>query len=132
MKHTKVDGRVRVLTQDEKDEILEMYLENQRGTHKIATTLHIHEPVVRRYLESKGVMRSKEEMYSARNAHYSIQFTEEQRKDIVKRYKNKTASVYRLRKEFNCSYDPIVRVLKEEGVEEFRDSEEAQLVRRKG
>ncbi len=122
MENTK-DGRVRVLSQEEQQEIKDLYLNDMYGSWRISRLMHVNLGVVNRFLEAEGIKRNKEEMYKARTKQYEVKFDDDELDTMVERYNNGT-SIYTLRKELKLSNKPIVNALLKRGVK-IRDRHEA-------
>ena len=108
---------MRVLTDAEKEEIIELYCNQRRGVYHIGQEMHIHVPVIVRWLASEGIMRTKKEMLEARSEKYAYEFTREEIDRMVTDYKSAGTSIYKLANEFEVSERVIKRLLLNEGVE---------------
>ena len=120
---------MRVLTAEEKEEIIELYCNQRRGVYHIGQEMHIHVPVIVRWLASEGIMRTKKEMLEARSEKYAYEFTREEIDRMTTEYTSAEASIYKLATEFEVSERVIKRLLLKEGVE-IRDHLKSHTFRR--
>jgi len=120
----------RFLTQEEKAEIRDLYLNKGYGRWRVARLMHMCINTIDQVVRGEGLERTPREALIARGRGLrAIDFTQEEVNDICNRYESGW-SMYSLRKEYNVSNEPLMSLLSSRGIE-FRGREEAKKMQKK-
>lgn len=110
------DRRVRILTDEEKKNIEQLYLVENNGIAVTSKALKISIPVCKKYLTSIGKLRTREEMVALRAKHNEREFEDIEIQTMVEMF-NEGVTVYAIKKHFEVSTIPVVRALIKGGID---------------